>query len=80
MRHFLHLSCPNDKLGGIGEKATRDVGRRIGLLPRDHVQNLVAKLGQTVGHGKNIVVSAADPNGAIVLEFVATEAQPLPVE
>lgn len=52
MRHFLHLSCPNDKLGGIGEKATRDVGRRIGLLPRDHVQNLVAKLGQTVGHGK----------------------------
>lgn len=50
------------------------------FLPRDHVQNLVAKLGQTVGHGKNIVVSAADPNGAIVLEFVATEAQPLLVE
>lgn len=80
MGHFLHLSCPDDKLGGVGEEATGDVGGRIGLLPRDHVQNLVAQLGQTVGHGEDVVVSAADPNTAVVLELVATQAQPLPIE
>lgn len=73
-------SCPDDKLGGVGEEATGDVGGRIGLLPRDHVQNLVAQLGQTVGHGEDVVVSAADPNTAVVLELVATQAQPLPIE
>lgn len=79
MRNFLTFPRPNDKLGGVCEETARDVGWRIGFLPRDDIQYLVPQLRQTVSHRKYVVVCAAYPYCAVVLEFLTAEAKPRPV-
>lgn len=76
MWHFLALPRPNDKFGGISEETTRDICWRIGFLPSDDIQNLVAQLCKAVSYREDVMVCAAYPNCAVVLELVPAEAEP----
>ena len=80
MRLFLTLPCPNDKFGGIGEEAARDIYWRICLLPSDDIQDLVTKFRKAVGNREDVVVCATNPDGAIVFQLLATQAKPFQVE
>ncbi len=77
---FGRLACPDDELCGVGEVAAGDVGRRVGLGPRDDVENLEAQFSEAVGDGEDVVVGAGNPDGAVVLHLVAAEAYPAFVE
>lgn len=61
------LACPDDELGGVGEVAAGDVWRRVGLGPRDDVENLETQFGEAVGDGEDVVVGAGNPDGAVLL-------------
>ena len=80
MCHLRFLTGPDNKLRWIREIAARDIGRRICLGPCNDIKNLVAKFRQTVGHRKDIVVCAGNPDGAIVLQFLPAQRQPLHVK
>ena len=80
MRNLHAFPCPDDELGGVGEETARDVDRRIGLLPGNHVQNPVAKFRETISHREDVVVRPRNPDSAIVLQFVSTQAEPFHVE
>ena len=60
------FSCPDDKLGAVGEVTARDVGRWVGLSPCDYVEYLEAQLRELVGYGENIVIGARNPDGPIL--------------
>jgi len=77
------ISAPfkaNDELGGIGKVAARDVGWRIGLSPRYHVQDFEAQFRQRIGHGEDVVVRPANPYRPVVLQLVAALRNPLAIE
>ena len=67
MGAFGTLACPDDELGRISEVAAADVWRRIGLSPRHDIQNLEAKFCEAVGDGEDVVIGAAYPDGAVLL-------------
>ena len=71
---------PEDGLGGVGEVAAGEVGRRVGFFPGDLVQEFHAELLHGVADGKDNVVGAADPEGAVGLEDALAAAEPFEVE
>ena len=66
----MHLSCPDYKLCRIGKETAGDISRRIGLLPRNHIQNLISKFRKTISYRKDVVISAAYPYRTVVLQLV----------
>ena len=67
--NFLHFSCPDYKLCRISKETTRDISRRISLLPRYYIQNLISKFRKTICHRKDIVISATYPYCAIIFQL-----------
>ena len=80
MRHLRHLARPDDKLRRIRKVAARDIGRRIRFGPRHHIQNLKAQLRKSIRHTEDIMIRTTHPNGAIILQLIATKSYPLPIE
>lgn len=74
------LGGPEEGLGGVGEVAAGEVGRRVGFLPRDLVEQLHAKLLHGVADGEDDMMRAADPEGAVGFEEGLAAAEPLGVE
>ena len=48
--------------------------KRISLLPRYYIQNLISKFRKTICHRKDIVISATYPYCAIIFQFVTAQA------
>ena len=80
MRNFLAFSCPQNKFRRMGEKPARKIRRRIRLCPSDAIQNAEVQLVQHLRNRKNIVVSARNPDCAVVLQMRAAGRNPLAVE
>ena len=80
MRHFLAFPSPNNKLGRIGKVPARNIGWRVGLRPRYHIENLETQFRQCIGHGEDVVIRSANPYRPIVLQLVATQRNPFAVE
>src|SRR5574344_2012510 len=80
MRLLFALACPDDELRRVSKVSARNIWRRIGLCPSDAIQNLVSQLRQAVGNRENVMVSAADPDSAVILQLLAAHRQPLIVE
>lgn len=64
----------------MGEVAARNVGWRVGLGPRNNVQNFKSQLRQAAGYGEDVVIRSAHPDGAVLLQFVAAGGQPGAIE
>lgn len=77
---FLVARGPEESFGGMGEVTAAQVGRGIRLLPGDVVENFVAKLLQRVPDGKNDVMGAAHPNGAVGLQHTLAAPEPFQVK
>lgn len=77
---LLVLSGPENRLGGVREVAAGEVGRGIGLLPRDLVEHFHAELLHGVTDGEDDVVRAADPHCAVGLEQGLAALEPFGVE
>lgn len=74
------LGGPEDGFGGVGEVAAGEVGRRVGFLPCDVVEDFEAELLHGVADGEDDVVCAGDPEGAVGLEDALAAAEPFGVE
>jgi hypothetical protein len=62
------LGGPDDGFGGVGEIAAGEVGRRIGLNPRDVVEELKIELLHSEADTVDDVGGAGDPDGAVGFE------------
>lgn len=71
---------PKNRFGRVREIAAGQIGRGVGFLPRDLIEQLHAKLLHGVAHGENDVVRAANPNGAVGLEKLLAATEPFSVE
>src|SRR5215213_10207498 len=71
---------PENRLGRVREVAAREVGRRVDLVPRDVVQNLVAESLQREADAVDVVRRARDPDCAVRLEQALALFQPHAVE
>ena len=80
VRHLLALPRPNHEFGGVREVAARDVGRRVAFDPCNDIQDFESQCVEGVGDGKDVVVGAANPNRAAVLEFLPAQRQPFQIE
>ncbi len=67
---------PNDGFGGVGKIAARKIGRRIGLHPRDVVQELEAELLHGEADGMDDVGGAGNPDGAVGFEDTLAGSEP----
>ena len=77
---FVILSCPENRLCGMGEAAAGQVRRRIGFLPGYVIDNFIAFLLQGQADGINIMKRTGNPYGAVRLQNLFTQAQPFPVK
>ena len=64
----------------MSEKTARKIRRRIRLRPGDAIQNAEVQLVQHLRNRKNVVVSARNPDCAVVLQMRATGRKPFAVE
>ena len=71
---------PDDGFGGVGEIAAGKIGRRIGFLPGDVVEDLEAELLHGEADGMDDVAGAADPDGAVGFEDALAGGEPGAVE
>lgn len=78
-RDFLSRG-PDDDFGGMGEIAAGEIGRGIGLDPRDVVAKLEAELLHGEANGMDDVGGAGDPDGAIGFENALAGGEPGAVE
>jgi len=62
---FFVAGSPDDGFSGVGEIATGEVGRRVGLDPGDVVEELEAELLHGEADGVNDVGGAGNPEGAV---------------
>lgn len=77
---LLILRRPQNGFGGMGEIAAAQVGRRIGFFPRNVVEDFVAELLHGVADGKDDVMRAADPDGAVGFQNALAAFEPFGVE
>ena len=77
---FLVAGGPEDGFGGMGEVAAAQVGRGIGFFPGDVVEDFVAELLHGVANGKNDVMGAAHPNGAVGFQNFLAAREPFLVK
>ena len=59
---------PDDCLGGVGEIAAGEVGRRVGLDPGDVVEEFKIELLHSEADAVDDVGGAGDPDGAVGFE------------
>ena len=71
---------PDDGLGGVGEVAAGEIGRRIGLDPGNVVEELEAELLHGEADGMDDVGGAGNPDGAVGLEDALAGGEPGRVE
>ncbi len=79
-RDFLSRRGPDDGFGGVGEIAAREIGRRVGLDPGNVVEEFEAELLHGEADGMNDVGGAADPDGAVGLEYALAGSEPGAIE
>ena len=77
---LLVLRRPQHGLGAMGEVAATQVRWRVGFFPRDVVENLEAELLQGQTDGKNDMVCAGHPEGAIWFEHTLAASQPFQIK
>lgn len=80
MPGLLVFRGPENRLGGVGEVAAGEVGRRVGLFPRDVVEDFEAELLHGEADGEDDVVRAGDPDRAVGLEDALAAGEPFAVE
>lgn len=64
----------------MSEKTARKIRRRIRLCPGDAIQNTEIQFIQHLRNRKNVVVSARNPDCAVVLQMRATVRKPFSIE
>ena len=64
----------------MSEKTARKIRRRIRLCPGDAIQNTEIQFIQHLRNRKNVVVSARNPDCAVVLQMRATGRKPFSIE
>ena len=74
------LRGPDDGFGGVGEIAAGKIGRRIGLDPRNVVEELEAELLHGEADGMDDMSGAGDPQGAVGIEDALAGAEPGAIE
>ena len=80
MAGFFVAGGPDDGFGRVGEIAAGEIGRRIGLNPRDVVEELEAELLHGEADGVDDVGGAGDPEGAVGFEDALAGGEPGAVE
>lgn len=71
---------PDERLGGVGEVAAREIGRRIGLNPGNVVEEFEAEPLHGEADGVDDVGRAGDPDGAVGLEDALAGGEPGGIE
>ena len=64
----------------MSEKTARKIRRRVRLCPGDTVQNAEIQFIQHLRNRKNVVISATNPNCAVILQMRPTGRKPFTVK